>query len=245
MTAPVTATLAQQAGAFTDLLRLTRPPVGVTFLAEPPAGVPVRTDPMPSACAMWRPAEREVCYRPALTHRGCAVGAVVLGVPLDEEASSTLAATVAAMTACGYLDAAEPAALPTGAARTDGVLYGPLADLPVRPDLALLWLSPRGAMLLAEAGDRMSWTGSRGLTLTGRPGCAALPLAEQAGSLTASLGCTGMRRFTGIDDDLLLAVLPGPGLEPLLEALVVTVAANTDMAAFYDGAANQLREVGT
>lgn len=113
------------------------------------------------------------------------------------------------------------------------MLYGLLADLPVPPDLVVVWVTPRAAMLIGEASRAASWTGAGGLTVTGRPGCAALPRAEDSRSVVASWGCTGMRRFTAIPDDLLLAVLPGPQLDRLVDALAATVAANTDMAACY------------
>lgn len=225
-------------GAADDLVRLLQlahPPVGVAFLAQPPAGVPVRTTVAPSACSLWRDGEQETFYVTDAGHLGCAVGAVVLGIPLDDHARRRLGQTVAQMVGSAYLDADEPAALPTRAGGEGGALYGPLASLPVAPDLVLTWLSPRGAMLLAEAAEAMRWTGRAGLTLTGRPACAALPLAERSGSVAASLGCTGMRHFTGITDDLLLAVLPGPQLGACVAALFATAESNEEMAAFYAG----------
>ena len=217
------------------LLQLVHPPVGVAFLAQPPAGVPVRTTVAPSACTLWRDGERETFYVTDAGHLGCAVGAVVLGMPLDDDARQRLGQTVAQMAGSGYLDADEPAHLPTRTGGEGGVLYGPLATLPVAPDLVLTWLTPRGAMLLAEAAEAVRWTGRAGLTLTGRPACAALPLAESSGSVAASLGCTGMRHFTGITDDLLLAVLPGPQLGACVAALSATAESNEQMAAFYAG----------
>lgn len=224
---------AESAAELTGWLGLAHPPVGLAFVADPPAQVPVRTDVAPSACTLWRMAEREPFFVPAAGHLGCPVGAAVLGVPLDADARARLAATVVQMTGSGYLSEAEAAALPTRHQATAGVCYGPLADLPVPPDLVVVWVTPRAAMLLGEATGGASWTGAGGLTVTGRPGCAALPRAEDSRSVTASWGCTGMRRFTAIPDDLLLAVLPGPPLDRLVDALAATVAANTDMAAFY------------
>lgn len=218
------------------LLRLTHPPVGIAFLAQPPAGVPVRTTVAPSACAVWRQGEHQTFYLTDAGHLGCAVGAHVLGIPLDDDARQRLGQTVEQMTGSGYLGADEPAALPTRTGGEGGVLYGPLASLPASPDLVLVWLDPRGAMLLSEAGRASSWTGSAGLTLTGRPACAALPLAEQSGSVAASLGCTGMRHFTGITDDLLLAVLPGPQLASCITALTAMADSNEQMASFYAAA---------
>lgn len=225
--------VATAAVLLSELLHLTHPPVGMAFLADPPAGVAVREEVAPSACAFWRLAEQAPFFAPAHTHLGCAVGAMVLGLPLDEDAQARLGTTVAAMTGSGYLDGAEPAAIPTRSAPAQGVLYGPLADFPGTPDLVLSWISPRAGMLLAEAAEAASWTGSRGLTLTGRPGCAALPLAEQSRSVAASLGCAGLRRFTGIDDGLMLAVLPGAHLDDYLTALAGAAAVNTVMDDFY------------
>ncbi len=203
---------------------------------QPPPGGAVREQVAPSACSFWRHAEQETFFAPREAHLGCAVGAVVLGIPLDDDAQARLGSTLATMTGSGYLHPGEAAALPTRSGCSGGVLYGPLAAHPVEPDLVVLWVSPRAAMLLGEAAGAVQWDHGGGLSFTGRPGCAALPLAEGSGAVAASLGCAGLRRFTGVEDEYLLAVLPGGQLDRYLATLRATVAANQVMDSVYAAA---------
>src|SRR5207249_2729502 len=81
-------------------------------------------------------------------------------------------------------------------------------DLPLEPDLLLMWVTPRQAMFFNEAAGTVGWSGDEPPGLTGRPTCAALPLALETSRPRTSTGCIGMRTFTEISDDRLLAVVP-------------------------------------
>jgi uncharacterized protein (DUF169 family) len=71
--------------------------------------------------------------------------------------------------------------------------------------------------------------------VSGRPGCTALPLAISSDEPKMALGCIGMRTFTDIASDLLLASVPGGKIAELVTALQATVTANAGMQAFYAG----------
>lgn len=219
-------------------LALDQPPVALAFLDDPPAGLPIRRETPPSLCALWRPAAESIFYAPSDTHLGCPVGALTLGIPLSGPARAQLAAAASAMGAAGYLAETETGHLPVLPRSPAGVLYGPLAAFPVAPDLVLCWLTARGAMLAAEAIGAVRWDEAGGLRLTGRPGCAALPLADSSGRPAFSLGCTGMRGRTGIGDEHLLAVLPRAALSRFAEGLTAAAAANAAMDSYYGAAAS-------
>jgi uncharacterized protein (DUF169 family) len=114
------------------------------------------------------------------------------------------------------------------------VVYGPLGEFPIEPDLVLMWLTPAQAMIYNEAAGNAAWT-SAPATVSGRPGCAALPLAASSDEPKMALGCVGMRTFTGIATDRILAVLPGDKLEQFVSALQRVVSANAGMKEFYEG----------
>jgi uncharacterized protein (DUF169 family) len=217
-------------------LQLDMPPIGVAFVAEPPAGVPMADRDAPSACTFWRRAEQGVFYAPAGAHFNCAVGAVVMGFELPEDKQRELMSLVEGMVGCGYLQADEAARIPSVPGRPAGIVYGPLADMPVPADVVVLWLSPRQAMLWAEAAGSCAWTEapSPSSRLLGRPACAALPMALSSDTATVSLGCAGMRTFTEISQDRLLATVPGKSLPDAAAALGRTMEANAAMQRFYD-----------
>jgi uncharacterized protein (DUF169 family) len=215
-------------------LELESPAVALAFVDQSPPDVAELSSETPSACSLWRRAEGEVFYAPAAKHFNCAVGAMTMGFALDERAQARLGDVVGQMCACGYVGADEPARIPKVGRPAAGIVYGPLGDLPVEPDLVLVWLRPHQAMLFNEASGAASWAGLRHLPVLGRPACAALPHALAASEPALSLGCLGMRTFTEVSGDRMLAVIPRANLEAFVDALETTVAANRTMRAAYD-----------
>jgi uncharacterized protein (DUF169 family) len=216
-------------------LGLDTPPVALAFVDQPPAGAQVTKAEVPSACAFWRQAESEVFFAPAESHFKCPVGAMVMGFELPETVGQQLMGLVEDMCGCSYLMEDEASAIPTVSRRTKGIVYGPLRDIPLAPDLILMWLTPRQAMVWGEATGTSRWTDRAAPGPTGRPGCAALPVALGGERPTLSLGCAGMRIFTEISDDRLLAVLPGGRAEEIVAQLGATVSANESMESYYQG----------
>jgi uncharacterized protein (DUF169 family) len=113
-------------------------------------------------------------------------------------------------------------------------VYGPLERFPIDPAFVVMWLTPRQGMLLAEASGTTYWTHGGPSGMLGRPACAALPTAAARGAATVSFGCIGMRTFTEIADDRLLAVIPGREAPVVATALAATLEANRTMQAFYE-----------
>ncbi len=225
-------TFASVAARLTEALALDNPPVGLTFTSEPPAGVAISDRVVPSACTFWRLAEQGVFYAPAESHFNCPVGAMVMGFELPGEIQRQLGGLVESMAECQYLDPAEAAKIPTVSPAAQGILYGPLADLPAAPDAVLLWLTPRQAMFHNEASGAADWTQHAPL-VTGRPACAVIPAALAGGSPAMTLGCAGMRTFTETPDDRMLVMVPGQLAESYADAVDRIVAANRTMLDFY------------
>ncbi|TCO59295.1 DUF169 domain-containing protein [Actinocrispum wychmicini] len=216
-------------------LALNTAPVALTFTDTPPAGVPAPAHPVASTCAFWRMAEQGVFYATAEEHFNCVLGAMVMGFALPEQQQQELGAVVTTACDCNYLDAAEPAKIPTNTKASTGILYGPLTDLPIDPDVVVLWLTPRQAMLYNEAAGSASWTTTDAPRANGRPACAALPTAMSSHTATISLGCMGMRTYTEISDDRLLAAIPGTELETFTDSLNTIATANQKMQTYYEG----------
>ncbi|MDQ3849745.1 MAG: DUF169 domain-containing protein [Actinomycetota bacterium] len=216
------------------LLELELAPVALGFVDEPPAGVETTAAAVPSACAFWRQAERGVFYAPAQAHFNCPIGAMVMGFDLSEPAQADLSAAVDMMCEVAYIGADEPANIPTVKEGKGGIVYGPLRDFPLEPDVAIVWVGPQQAMLVSEASGTTSWMERASRTVFGRPACASLPSALDAGRPVLSLGCTGMRTFTEILPDRLLGVIPGRQLEDFARSLEATVEANRRMRSYYE-----------
>ena len=218
----------------TTALGLASPPVALALADAPPAGVRTFEGSVPSACTFWRRAESAVFYATAEQHFRCPVGTMVMGFDMPDEVKKELMGLVGVMVEEGYLGPDEAPRIPTLPRKSAGVIYGPLRDFPVEPDAVLMWLTPRQAMLVSEAGGACHWTGAAPAATLGRPACAAIPTAVSRGSLTASLGCIGMRTYTEVADDQMLAVVPAAAVSSLAATLAGIVTANRTLAAFHE-----------
>jgi uncharacterized protein (DUF169 family) len=115
-----------------------------------------------------------------------------------------------------------------------GILYGPLPEFPIDPDLVLMWLSPRQAMIFSEAAGYADWVTAVDARTLGRPGCAALPIALGGSKPVLTFGCAGMRTFTRISEDRLLAVVPGEKASEVVASLESAAESNRKMQLLYD-----------
>lgn len=214
-------------------LGLARPPVALAFMQEPPVGVATTTRISPASCGFWPQAESAVFYAQAEQHHHCQIGAMVMGFELPEQIQNDVGKLVEAMCGCSYIGSEEGSAIPSVPGKAAGILYGPLAQFPTVPDAVLLWLTPAQAMIYQEAAGSASWAAPPTRT-SGRPACAVIPLSMSDGRAVLSMGCKGMRTFTEVDDIYMLAAVPGRKLAEFLDSLQVTVAANQEMASYYD-----------
>jgi uncharacterized protein (DUF169 family) len=226
----------QAASRLSELLGLDRVPIGLAFVDGPVDGIEHVDRQVPSACTFWRLAAERCFYAPARDHFNCPVGAATMGFDLPAEVADQLGEAVELMAGAAYFDPGEVPHLPRVEQSSEGIIYGPLAELPVPADAVLVWMSPRSAMVFAEAQGDGRWDAIAATRLLGRPGCAAIPTAAETGT-ALSFGCAGMRTFTEIADSHLLGVIAGTRLEAMLTDLESTRQANATMLDYYEGRA--------
>lgn len=230
------------AGYFADLaaileerLSLDLPPVALALVTEQPAGIPRSEEHLPSACSFWRRAEHGTFYASAEDHLNCPIGAMVMGFELPEATTSELMGLIQQMCSISYIKPEEVPHIPTFQKKAAGIVYGPLAQFPLQPDVAIVWATPRQAMILQESVGAAEWSDTPAGVVLGRPACGVLPASAARGRPTISLGCAGMRTFTDILPDRLLIALPGATLDTLADQLRTTTDANDQMIDFYRG----------
>jgi uncharacterized protein (DUF169 family) len=216
-----------------DPLGLQRRPVAVTFRDTPPAGVAKFTGTEPSGCSFWRVAAGgRTFYTVPSDHYHCAIGSHTHHMPLPPEHAQELDETLSLMTSVGYLRMAEVPEIPRLPQTPGVVIYAPLADTPVDPDVVLVAGRPGPLMLLLEAALRAG-VGSR-VPLLGRPTCMALPAALAHGVI-ASTGCIGNRVYTDLGDDELYVAVPGRDLARVAEEAQSIAAANATLSEYHRG----------
>lgn len=208
-----------------------RRPVAIAFRSSAPDGVAQFTGTVPSGCSFWRiAADGRTFYTLPHDHYNCPIGSYTHAIPLPDDRSQELGATLSFMSGIGYIAMEEVPGIPR-LAETPGVaVYAPLGESPVNADVVVFSGKPGRVMLLQEAATRAGVATQA--PLLGRPTCMALPAALQHGSVV-STGCVGNRVYTDISDDELYVVVPGRDLAKMVEALETVAAANATLFDYH------------
>jgi uncharacterized protein (DUF169 family) len=205
-----------------------RRPVAVAYADAPPPGVERFEGSEPSGCSFWRlAAAGRTFYTVPENHFNCAVGAYTHNITLSPEREQETGLTLKMMFDLGYVRPEEVPQIPRLAKSPMAVVYSPLGDAPVAPDVVLFACRPRAAMLLNEAANRAGV--ASGAPALGRPTCMALPASLQHGAIF-SLGCIGNRVYTGLNEEEMYFVLRGKDLEAVADALEVVTRANAALS---------------
>ena len=209
------------AGELTRLLGLAHPPLAITFATGPHEGVPYFDDPFPSptpdgrtgrvaaGCVFWiKAAERTFATAPE-DHGNCSVGSLTHGLTTLEEAAGQ--ADVAALVESGWVSPEALPDIPTVKARPHSIIYGPLSETPVDPDVVFLRLSAKQLMVLHDA-----WPSLR---VEGKPQCHIIAIAKEQGEVAVSVGCMLSRARTGMSASEMTCAIPAASVAALVESL--------------------------
>jgi len=205
-------------------LRLSTAPVAISFTDSPPRGVDLFDDPMPSAtadgrqgrvpagCVFWIHGAKRAFATVPEDHGNCSVGSVTHGLLAPSEVVDH--SDVAELVGAGWVGPDVLEQLPKVTGRPGSVVYAPLEDTPVEPDVVLLMVNARQLMVLSDA--------LPGLSIGGKPQCHIVALAKEQGVPAASVGCALSRQRTGMGPDQMTCALPAPQLDSIVAAIEKT-----------------------
>src|SRR5262245_38968404 len=217
----------------TGALGLQRRPVGVAFRPSPPAGVPKFSGAEPSGCSFWRLAAAErTFYTVPADHHNCPIGSYTHNISLPPERAAELPQTLGLMVELGYVRMDEVPGIPRLPSPPGAVVYAPLGDTPVDPDVVLVAGRPGRVMLLQEAALRAGIASPP--PLLGRPPCMALP-ASLARGVVATTGCVGNRVYTDLGEDQLYVVIPGKDVARVAAEAQTIADANVKLSEYHQG----------
>jgi len=192
----------------------------------------------PAGCSFWRlAAEGRIFATTPSDHYNCPVGSYTHHIALPEGRAQELPSILGTMTSLGYLKMEEVPGIPVLPESPKNILFAPLGDTAVDPDVVLFVLAPGNLMLLEEAAIRAGAASK--LPLLARPTCMAIPAALAHGMVT-SAGCVGNRVYTRIGEDELYAALPGRALEAVAQELATIASANAALAEYHRARQSQL-----
>jgi len=218
-------------GRLSEVLGLQRRAVAIAFRDAAPADVSKFTGTQPSGCSFWRiAAEGRTFYTIPSDHYNCPIGSYTHNLALPQDRTQELTQTLTLMAGIGYIKMEEVAGIPRLPQSPGVVIYAPLGDTPVEPDVVLFVGRPGRVMLLQEAALRAG-VGAQ-LPLLGRPTCMALAAALAHG-VVASTGCIGNRVYTDVGEDDLYVVVPGKDLPRVADEAQTIAAANAKLSDYH------------
>ena len=227
----------------TEALALSAPPIAITFSADRPDGVDAFDDPMPgptpdgrtgrvpAGCVFWVRSTDRTFSTIAEDHANCSVGTMTHGfATLDEVAGRS---DVAALLESGWVTMDVVPQIPTVKEKPGAVVYGPLRETPVDPDVVLLRVTGKQLMVLRDAIPN--------LRIEGKPQCHIVAVAKEQGEVAASVGCALSRVRTGMSANEMTCAIPASRLRSVLDAIQRTAAADTTVARYAAEDARRFR----
>lgn len=211
-------------------------PVAVKF-AKTEAGIPEGVEEISESvrhCMMVSLARKEgkILYARADKHQ-CMGGAWALGL---KELTPTLKSgefyfklgKFASWAGCMRTIDSVPHVHPPGSedVSTYATVYAPLEKTPFDPHVVIITAQPLAMLKIAQAvlykkGGRIN-TNMSGIQSICADACA---YPYMSGEINFSMGCDGSRKFSGIDDDLMVMGIPAEMLQDVADALPVVLGA--------------------
>jgi uncharacterized protein (DUF169 family) len=213
-------------------LDLSLPPIAISFCDVAPSGVPSYEAVVPAGCVFWQEAAKASFVTSTKDHELCAIGVHThhLSEP-PESYENELKETLKAMAGLDYVREEEVGAVPVLKRKVRHVIYGPLAESRVDPEVVLLFADAQQGLIISEAVARVDKGAPPAL---GRPACAVIPQALNEGRAALSLGCCGARAYLDtLPDGVALWALPGSKLEQYCAEITVLARANATLTAFH------------
>jgi uncharacterized protein (DUF169 family) len=220
------------------------PPVAISFLAEgqaasvasleddsPEPNASGRTGQVPAGCVFWIRGADESFATTAADHANCSVGSLTHGFLTLEEAVTK--DDIGAVLESGWVDEVTVAQLPVVTVRPGVVVYGPLAESRIEPDVVLLRVNGLALMILKDAFPD--------LQIEGKPQCHVIAIAKEQGALAVSVGCALSRSRTGMKAEEMTCAIPARRLSEVVDMLEATVSLDRAMATYASADAKRFQ----
>jgi len=135
----------------TDSLDLERPPVAVCFADAIPPGVKLFNGSVPAGCRFWQEAQSGVFATVPSNHDLCGIGIYTHNLEASPAAQKDLGDALKVFADLGYVREQDIPMIPVLKSRPQAVIYGPLSQVPLPPDVVLLFVDANQTLILSEA----------------------------------------------------------------------------------------------
>jgi uncharacterized protein (DUF169 family) len=218
----------------TRALGLQHAPIAISFTNDAPAAAPLlegdmpapsgdgRTGKAPAGCVFWIKAAGATFTTVPSDHYNCSVGSVTHGLKKLEEVMAN--EDVQGILEAEWVTPEEAMQLPVVKDSHNFIVYGPLADTPLDPDVVLLRINAFQGMVIHDAFGEMD--------IVGKPQCHIIPMAKEQDKIAMSTGCMLSRVRTGMSPHEMTCTIPAGRLGEVVDKLQARRMANSAVAAY-------------
>ena len=175
----------------TDSVSLSLPPIAISFASQMPEGIRNWTGRVPAGCRFWQEAAKEAFATVPTDHDLCGIGTFTHNLETTEAHDADRRDALKVFSDLGYVREQDIASIPVLKSRPSHVVYGPLAAMPVPPNVVLLFGKPAQLLILSEASQQVEG----GLPpAMGRPAYAIVPQAYNTGRAALTSAAAALAR---------------------------------------------------
>jgi uncharacterized protein (DUF169 family) len=224
-------------------LDLRQPPVAICFAGSVPVGVKAHAGPVPAGCRFWEDAASAAFATSASDHSLCAIGVYTHNLQTSPAQQTDLMDALKVFGELDYVRQEDLALIPVLGSRPAYVVYAPLAETPLPPDVVLLFVNANQTLILSEATQQVE---NENAPAMGRPACAIVPQVMNTGRAALSLGCCGARAYLDVlTDDVAVFAIPGAKLEAYARRIEALAKANAVLSKFHQIRRHDIAAGGT
>jgi uncharacterized protein (DUF169 family) len=214
-----------------ESLDLRQPPVAICFTESAPADVSGHTGRVPAGCRFWEDAAHSAFVTTAADHNLCAIGVYTHNLQTSPTQQTDLIDALKVFSDLGYVRKEDLPLIPVLTSQPGYIVYAPLAETPLPPDVVVLFINANQTLILSEATQQVE---NQNPPAMGRPACAVVPQVMNTGRAALSLGCCGARAYLdALTDDVAIFAIPGAKLKAYAERIEALSKANALLSRFH------------
>jgi uncharacterized protein (DUF169 family) len=221
----------ETARILSESLNLSQPPVAISFTESVPPGIGEHAGRVAAGCRFWEDAAHSTFLTTAADHSLCAIGVYTHNLAASAGQQTDLIDALQVFSDLGYVRPQDLPLIPVLANQPRFVVYAPLAETPVPPNVVVLFINANQSLILSEATQQVE---NQNPPAMGRPACAVVPEVMNTGRAALSLGCCGARAYLDIlTDEVAIFAIPGAKLEAYAERIEALSKANALLSKFH------------
>ena len=222
---------ASSARRLVSSLRLSQPPVALSFVDSVPGDVKRHSGSVPAGCRFWQDAVGETFATSASDHSLCAIGLYTHNLERSQGQQTDLADALRVFGDLGYVRQEDVAAIPVLPFQPQYIVYSQLEKSSLTPNVVLLFVKADQTLILSEATHQVE---NENPPAMGRPACGLIPQVMITGRAALSLGCCGARAYLDVlKDDTAIFAVPGAKLVEYVQRIETLSKANAMLAKFH------------